>query len=182
MTDIRIETERLILRKFEIEDTIDCFNNWGKDNALGKYFPIYPVDSQLAMKEIIQGYINAYENDAYIWLVQIKETKELIGNMSVNLPYQQLSVGELAYLLGSRWWRKGYAYEAANAVIKFMFEIENLYMIEAKYNETNTASENLLHKLGLKEDGRLRGRRIDRDSGKRNALVVCSILNSEFPH
>ena len=182
LKDIRVETERLILRKFEIGDTKQCFNNWGKDNALGKYFPMYPVKNQLTMKKMIQGYINAYENDAYIWLVQIKENGESIGNISVDIPYSQLQVGEIAYLIGSIWWKKGYAYEATSAVIQYMFESENLYMIEAKYNETNAASEKLLHKLGLKEDGRLRGRRLDSDSGKRNSLVICSILKNEFIH
>jgi ribosomal-protein-alanine N-acetyltransferase len=178
--EIRKETERLILRKFEITDIESCFNNWGNDDALGQYFPMYPFDNQMIMGKMIQSYINAYENDAYIWLVQEKESGELIGNISVDIPYKQLQIGEIAYLLGSKWWKRGYAFEAGFAVIQYMFQVEKLYMIEAKYNETNIASEMLLRKLGLKEDGRLRGRRISRDSGERNSLVVCSILNSEF--
>ncbi len=182
MKDIEIETERLLLRKFKMEDTEHCFTNFGKDDSLGKYFPMYPVEDQMAMKEMIQGYVYAYENNAYIWLIQVKGTEELIGNISVSIPYKELEIGEIAYLIGSKWWNKGYAYESVRAVIWHMLQKENLYMIEAKYNETNIASGNLLRKLGFKEDGRLRGRRIDRDGGKRNSLVVCSILRNEFTH
>lgn len=180
MKDIRIETERLLLRKFQIEDTENCYRNWGKDDILGKYLPMYPVKDQTDMQKMIKEYIRAYENDAYIWLIQNKETKEPIGYISVSIPYKELKIGEIAYLIGSKWWNKGYAFESVRAVILHMFQKENIYMIEAKYNETNTASGNLLRKLGLREDGRLRGRRIDRSSGERNALVVCSILKSEF--
>ena len=34
---IRIETERLILRRFVIEDAEDMFNNWASDNEVTKY-------------------------------------------------------------------------------------------------------------------------------------------------
>ncbi|GKX66504.1 hypothetical protein rsdtw13_17620 [Clostridium sp. TW13] len=53
-------------------------------------------------------------------------------------------------------------------------------MVEAKYNITNKASAKLLQKLGMKHDGILRNRRIDKESGARNDLVICSILKSEY--
>ena len=53
-------------------------------------------------------------------------------------------------------------------------------MIEAKCNETNDASLQLLEKTGFQVDGRLRGRRMDLLTGGRNALVGMSITQKEF--
>lgn len=66
------------------------------------------------------------------------------------------------------------------AVISYIFQERKLYMIEAKYNENNIASGKLLSRLGFQTDGILRDRRIDRETGKRSSLVVCSITQNEF--
>lgn len=52
-------------------------------------------------------------------------------------------------------------------------------MLEAKYNENNLASSKLLDKLGFQIEASLRGRRIDRYTGKRNNMIVCSITKDE---
>ena len=57
----------------------------------------------------------------------------------------------------------------------------NNNMLEAKYNVSNTASGNLLKKLGFQIDGELRNRRIDIVSGKRSNLVICSITKEDNP-
>ncbi len=169
-----------MLRKFQPSDVPACFANWGCEESLGKYLPMYPFQTPDAMSEMIQGFLRAYENDAYIWVIVERESGEPIGTASVDVPHPQLQIGELAYLLGPRWAGKGYAYEATSAIVSFLLQSEGFYLIEAKYNETNVASEKLLRKLGFQEDGRLRGRRIDRDSGERDSLVVCSLLKGEW--
>lgn len=55
-----------------------------------------------------------------------------------------------------------------------------MHLIEAKVNETNTASMKLLEKLGFQMDGRLRDRRIDLQSGNRNDLIIYSITREEL--
>ena len=44
--------------------------------------------------------------------------------------------------------------------------LESWGMEGVKYNENNIASSKLLHKLGFQMEASLRGRRIDRYSGK----------------
>lgn len=51
---------------------------------------------------------------------------------------------------------------------------------EAKYNENNITSGNLLSKLGFVQDGVLRDRRVNRLNGERNNLIVFSILKKEY--
>lgn len=174
-----IETCRLLLRKFKKDDASACFQSFGQDKELGHYLPMYPVESEIAMKDIICGFINAYENGAFIWLIEEKESKQPIGYMSVDIPYRELGIGEIAYLLGIKYQGKGYATEAMQAVINFMFYEEKLHLIEAKYNENNIASGKLLERLHFTKEAVLRDRRIDHFTGKRCGLVLCSLKDNE---
>lgn len=176
MSDNKLITNRLILRRFSTQDTKNCFENWGMDVISGKYFPFLPVVSVDDMEKII----NLYSENEYMWAIVEKSSGNVIGNASINIQYEYLRIGELAYLLGSKWWGKGYAHEAASAVLKYMFVKKGLHLIEAKYNENNINSAKLLNKLGFKYDGILRDRRIDKYTGERNALVICSIKKDEL--
>lgn len=53
-------------------------------------------------------------------------------------------------------------------------------MIEAKVNDKNIASRNLLHKLGFLEEAELRNRRMDLITGERCNLVIYSITKDEY--
>lgn len=178
--DITLETDRLILRKFNENDSKKCYKNYGQDKELGRYLPMYPVKTLEAMTAMVKGFIGAYESGTFIWLIEEKSTREPMGYISVDVPYEELGIGEIAYLLGVQYQGKGYAFEAVSAVIGYMLYKEQLYMIEAKYNENNTASAHLLDKLGFTKDGVLRERRIDRLSGERCHLVICSIKREEY--
>ena len=82
-------------------------------------------------------------------------------------------------MIAEKYQHCGYAYEALTCLIKRYFCDEELYLLEAKYNENNIASSKLLNKLGFQVEASLRGRRIDRVSGERNNLIVCSITKDE---
>ena len=53
MRDITLTTNRLVLRKFTEGDIIKCFENFGQDEEIGKYLPMYPVESKEQMGEYI---------------------------------------------------------------------------------------------------------------------------------
>ena len=174
-----IETNRLILRKFNENDVDRCFENFAQDKEIGRYQPMYPVENKFVMKDMIYGFIKAYGMGAFIWLIEEKSMQEPMGYVTVDIPYRELGIGEIAYLLGERYQGKGYAQEAVQAVIDFMFQKEGLYLIEAKYNEKNIASGKLLERLHFVKEGVLRDRRIDCFTKERCNLVVCSLKKSE---
>lgn len=171
-----MDTTRLLIRNFQKKDATGCFRNWGQDNSLGKYIILYPMKNLQEMENFIN--LLALNKDA--WVVIEKNTREPIGYITVDIPYQQLKIGEIAYAFGEEFQGRGYAQEAVACVLKEYFLNRDLYMIEAKYNETNVASAKLLQKMGFRIDGRLRDRRIDIASGKRNDLIVCSMIKEEF--
>ena len=48
------ETERLIIRNFDVTDYNNCFESWGKDSGLGKYIIIYPMND-IAQMELLEN-------------------------------------------------------------------------------------------------------------------------------
>ncbi|WP_054740395.1 GNAT family N-acetyltransferase [Cellulosilyticum ruminicola] len=135
---------------------------WRRNEGLGRYIIIYSMKDVSQMKALVSGL--ARNEDA--WLLEDKETGNVIGYVIVDIPYDILRIGEIAYVIAERYQKCGYAYEATNYIVR-------------KYNETNVASGKLLNKLGFRIEATLRGRRIDGLSGERNNMVICSITKDE---
>ncbi len=171
-----MKTERLLIRNFTQDDAETCFQSWGQDKELGKYIISYP------MKDIQQmrNYVAELSENENAWIITDKKRNTVIGYITLDIPYEQLGIGEIGYIVGAKYQHQGYAFEAINCVMKEYFINKNMYMIEAKYNETNIASSKLLEKTGFQVDGKLRDRRIDFTTGERSNLIVCSMTRQEF--
>lgn len=169
------ETERLCIRHFDPADVDSCYKGWGRDEQLGKFILGYPM-----AKETMESFVMAMAENENAWVIAEKKSGQCIGYITVDIPYPQLAVGEIGYVIGEHFQRKGYAYESVAELLRIYFEEKSLYMMEAKYNSNNISSEKLLKKLGFVTDGILRNRRIDLQTGQRCDLVVCSICRDEY--
>jgi len=69
--------------------------------------------------------------------------------------------------------------EATNEVIRYLFEECEADTIWAEYLENNKASGKVMEKVGMKYEGILRSRILDKNN-KRNDLLVYSILKDEY--
>jgi len=58
-----INTDRLLLRKLEVEDSNDMFKNWATDSEVTKFLSWKPHDNVEETKEIIKQWTLEYEND-----------------------------------------------------------------------------------------------------------------------
>lgn len=171
-----LETERLRIRSFRQSDVGLCWESWGQDESLGKYIASYPMADIRQMEELVRGLLA--NEDA--WVVVDKGTEKIVGYITVDIPYRQLGVGEIGYVIGEKYQKRGYAFEAIYCILVEYLINQGLYMIEAKCNEANHASLKLLEKTGFHVDGRLRGRRMDLITGERKDLIVASIIREEF--
>lgn len=169
------ETERLCIRHFEHVDVDSCYTGWGQDEQLGKFILGYPMT-----RETMKSFVMTMAGNENAWVIVEKKSGQCIGYITVDIPYPQLAIGEIGYVIGERFQRKGYAYESVSELLRIYLEEKSLYMMEAKYNSNNVSSEKLLKKLGFVTDGILRNRRIDLQTGKRCDLVVCSICREEY--
>jgi ribosomal-protein-alanine N-acetyltransferase len=85
---------------------------------------------------------------------------------------------ELGFWIGREWWGKGYAREAAAALIRFGFETLGLNRIYGHHMTRNAASGRVLLAAGMRQEGVLRQR--VRKWGVFEDVVMYSILRSEW--
>ena len=111
MNDIGIkelETERLILRKFNENDYKGMFDNWASDLETNKYVSFKPHQNYDETKQIINEWISKYEDGGLNWVVELKDSHEIIGNIEVISKSKKNNNCEVGYTFGSRFWGKGY--------------------------------------------------------------------------
>ena len=116
----RLETHRLILRRYRIEDAEDMFSNWASDPEVTKYVTWPAHDSvaitEMVMKDWVEGYANP---DRYNWAITLKEKgDDPIGNISAVHVFEKTESVEIGYCMGRAWWGKGVMAEALKAVIR----------------------------------------------------------------
>ena len=80
----QIETERLLLRRFVIEDAEDMYSGWCNDPEVSKYLTWPPHESADVTRYLLNTWIPEYEKGEYFnWVMELKETGKIIGNISV---------------------------------------------------------------------------------------------------
>ena len=175
-----LESDRLILRKFKIDDAEGMYNNWASESECCKYLTWNEHKDVNETRKVIQSWIDKYEEGSYNWVVELKDTGEIIGNISVVDINNEHAVAEVGYCYGSKYWGKGYATEALRRVIEYLLLECNLYIVEAMHIRDNPASGRVMQKAGMKQDGVLRDRRINKYTKERNDLIVYSIKRNEL--
>jgi [ribosomal protein S5]-alanine N-acetyltransferase len=147
----RLYTNRLILRKIEIEDVPSLVkhanNKKISDNIINIPYPYQEPDAVFRIAYVVRGFKN---KERYVFAIVLKETEEFIGEISLHLDSK--TVAQLGYWLGEPFWNRGITTEAIEAVLKFGFEQLNLHRIYATCHQDNTASYKVLLKNGMTAD------------------------------
>ena len=176
----RLETDRLILRKIDKEDYKQAYENWCSKEEVTKYVTWSKHLDENITKELYDKWILEYaDNETYRWIIELKENNEVIGTIGVSKKFLEYSTCELGYCLSDKYWNRGIMTEAVKRVIKFLFEDCEAKTVWAEFLENNPASGKVMQKAGMKYEGILRKRVVDKE-GKRNDLLVYSILESEY--
>ena len=147
-----IETDRLILRRFELSDAPAMFANWASDDEVTKYLT-WPTHTDVSVTEWVVGeWAGHYsEKDFYQWAIVLKENgPEPIGNISVVRWEQEGQVPIVGYCLGRRWWHQGIMTEALGAVIDFLFDRVGVERIVAGHDVNNPHSGGVMRKCGMR--------------------------------
>ena len=141
-----IETERLILRRFEENDAQAMFNNWASDPEVTKYLT-WPTHQNIeTTKFIINIWLNDYENNPHRFGIVLKETNELIG--SIDVVSIENNIPEIGYVLSRKYWSQGIMTEACKALINYLFEF-GFNKIKIKAVVENIGSNKVIEKCGF---------------------------------
>ena len=144
-----LETERLALREFVTDDAefiLELLNQPSFIQFIGDKGVRSVAD---AKKYIVTGPIESYQRHGFgLYLVELKDSKAPIGMCGL-LKRESLPFVDLGFAFLPEYWGKGYAFEAASAVLDLAREVLTLKRILAITNPDNDASINLLARLGF---------------------------------
>lgn len=153
----KLETERLILRRFTIDDANDVFKNYASSDEVTRYITWETHSSISVTKDYLRGLIESYKDGkTFNWAIELKNENQVIGQIGATNPDENVSKIEVGYCIGEKWWGRGIATEALQKVISFLFEEVGVNRIEAYHNAKNLASGKVMQKCGMRLEGILR--------------------------
>lgn len=173
-----IHTERLILRRFTVDDAQAMYDHWANDERVSRFLSWRPHKSPEETKQLLESWCDAYQNDTtYNWVIEYGGT--VIGSICVIDFKERHERAELAYCMGYAYWNKGIMSEAAKAVIDYLFEEVGFNRIDISHAVKNPASGRVAQKCGLTYEGTKR-EFFKTTSGELLDVSYYGILRSEW--
>ncbi|GLI57942.1 acetyltransferase [Propionigenium maris DSM 9537] len=172
---MRLESERLILRKLRREDIDEVAP------ILGDIEVMYAWEKAFSREETaewIEKNLEKYERDGYSYLIaHEKSGGECIGLIG---PLVERVEGTeypgIAYIIKKEYWKKGYAAEGAGACMTYLFNEGGAEEVVAQIKHDNEGSIGVARKLGMI----CRGKWVREYEGKRMPHYIFSIGREEF--
>lgn len=150
----RIETERLILRRFTLDDADAMYRNWASDPEVTKFLMWPPHSSVEVTKEVLTEWVVSYEkDDRYEWCITKKEDGEPIGSIGVVKVSDRIKMAEIGYCISRDCWHQGITSEAMKAVMTYLLEEVGMERIESRHDPKNPHSGAVMRKCGLQYEG-----------------------------
>jgi len=173
---VRIETERLILRPYEIEDAVALFSI-ASDPNVGPHAGWKPHESVEESEQVLREILIPSGAFAVIE----KAGGRLIGAIALEDDRYRPDANsrELGYWLVSDMWNRGLMTEAARAVMKYGFRIMGLSQIGICTAPDNVRSQAVIRKCGFVPEGRIRRTYKIYDGTLRDSMVY-SITREEY--
>lgn len=176
---LRIESDRLVLRRFESGDAESIFTNWANDDQVTEHLT-WPTHKSVEISEKVLGFwMNDYNMlNTYHWGIQLKKIEDLIGTISVVDIDEDNENCQIGYCIGRKYWGQGITTEALNLIIDFLFKSIELERIYAFHHSDNPASGKVMKKAGMQYEGRLRHYR-QKTNGEYIDCDFYSVLKSD---
>lgn len=139
-----IKTERLLLRRFLIDDYKDMYV-FASSPEVTKYLSYKPHESPNTTKELLILWVNRYDNEnTYEWAIEYNG--KVIG--SIDVVEQNETECYLGWQLDYPYWNKGIMTESAKAVVDYLFDV-GFEKIGANHDTRNIGSGKVMQKIGM---------------------------------
>ncbi|NHJ05945.1 MAG: N-acetyltransferase [Candidatus Heimdallarchaeota archaeon] len=179
----QIETERLIIKKFEKnegKDLLDLLQRNDNRSFLKEHVDEATdiqneVDAEKRVQELSDFWAKRERFVMGIWL---KKTNLFIGNIWIEPKNWKVPSFELGYYLDKGYIGQGFASEAARKAIQFIFENLSAYKIIIITSDTNVQSYKLAERLGFEKEGHLKECNIEED--KRFGLLYYGLFRKDW--
>lgn len=146
-------TERLRMRPFEAADADALFAVFS-DPAVGRFVGGPHAERADSAALIARNRAHQDRVGYSLWAVEERASGVLVGEVGLQLLELAGPETEIGWTLGSRWWGRGYATEAARAWLDVAFTTLGLDEVIATVLPENAASHAVARRLGMQPAGR----------------------------
>ena len=177
-SDVRLETERLVLRPFAHTDAADLFAVYS-DPQVFRYIPIGDWKLIDESHNRIACDMNSMAAGDYIRLaVERREDARVVGEVLLFKFDWTSKRAEVGYALAQSAWGSGYVAEALAPLVDYAFRELEMARLEAVIDPLNTASSRVVERLGFTHEGTLRENAVIH--GKRADSAIWGLLRREW--
>jgi RimJ/RimL family protein N-acetyltransferase len=156
-TDLRMETERLIVRRFEerdVPDILEYSRHEASDEHRRRNVGWEPTEE--SVRQWWAPMIAMKPEEAIQWLslvVELKSQRRVIGNVGFNAKRIEDSFqGQIGWILGRTYEGRGYATEAVTALLDYLFRTVEFHRVYAMTSPDNRRSWRLMERLGMRRE------------------------------
>lgn len=151
-----IETERLLLRPIDPVGDVDAMHAYRSREDVCRYIPPEPTSREqmaerLANPDFVRSELES-EGQCLALAVVLRESGLLIGDLIFFWHSTLHRGGEIGYVIAPEHHGRGYATEAAGALLALLFEEFGLRRVTARIDADNPASAAVLTKLGMRQE------------------------------
>ena len=174
-----LETARLRLRPYALADAPKVQRLAGEKAVAATTASLpHPYPDGAAAVWIATHAAKWADHEEMIFAITLKGSGEMLGAIGLVLsPAHEKA--ELGYWMGLPYWNKGYASEAARAVIDCGFRSLGLNRIQAHHMAVNPASGRVMEKAGMTREGV--SPQALKKTGQFHDLVFYGVLRRDWP-
>lgn len=179
MSEPSLETPRLLLRAFADSDAGAVQELAGKREIADTTQSIpHPYEDGVAEHWIKSLKVGQEAGAMSTWAITGQHDGVLLGAVGLTIE-RELNKAELGYWIGVPYWNRGYATEAAEAVLRYGFAVLQLNRISARHLVRNPASGRVIQKIGMHREGV--ARQDTMKWGRYEDVIWYSMLRDELP-
>lgn len=142
-------TDRLLIRPYTMADVPDAFQIFSDPVVMAQCEPPYTLHKT---EDMLACFIK--QNIAFA--VVKRDEQRVIGHLLFKqLPREEQGIFEMGWIFNQSYWRSGFAFEAACAIIRYGFDTLNLHKICAETIDPHK-SVPMMKKLGMRQEGHFR--------------------------
>lgn len=176
ISNVELKTDRLTLRPFRKSDLSDFFE-YARVDGVGQMAGWTPHKNMDESRAILDMFIREKKTFA------LEYQGKVIGSLGIEFyeesDYPELDAlqgREIGYVLAKDYWGQGLMPEAVQAVIQYLFEMENLDFLICGHFERNARSRRVVEKCGFRH---IRNRCLTTDCGTTKTSMEYILYHPE---
>jgi RimJ/RimL family protein N-acetyltransferase len=178
--DWPLETERLVLRPLRADDLRALYAMHSDEDVVRWLYN--EVRTEQEVRELLERKMAmmAFTEEGQ-WLssaITLRESGEVVGDLSLHWVSEAHRCGEVGFIMAPAHHGRGYATEAARALLPFAFETMGLHRLIGRTEARNAGSARVLEKLGMRLEAHL----VENEwvKGEWQSELVYALLDREW--